>query len=161
MDTKNSSSNASLLPPRPPPVWTRSEDKTFENALVKYPDGTSKRWMMIALELRGKSPLDVKAHYEALVHDIRAIESGMIKVPDYDDGREDGDGNQHDDGKGDEDRDEYDETETEVPEATISDGLRYKGRDSEIFRSTANCREKKRGAPWTIEEHKQVSYFYF
>lgn len=72
-----------------PPKWTRSDDKAFENALVRYPDGTPNRWHLISLELPGKAPQDVLLHYQALVQDIYAIDSGAVQLPDYDD--DDGD----------------------------------------------------------------------
>ncbi|XP_057778660.1 transcription factor DIVARICATA-like [Salvia miltiorrhiza] len=68
--------------------WSWSEDKIFEDALVKFPEGTPDRWQKITGQLPGKSERDVIAHYEALVHDIAAIEAGEVEVPSYPEPRE-------------------------------------------------------------------------
>ena len=107
-------------------TWSKFEDKEFENSLVRYPDGTPERWLLISLEIPGRSADDVLAHYEALVHDVEAIEAGAVELPEYDDG-EDDDG-----------------------------GFSPSGGDrSQInFGSPKGKREeRKRGTPWTEDEH--------
>ncbi|XAR64916.1 hypothetical protein NMG60_11008809 [Bertholletia excelsa] len=63
-------------------TWTWLEDKAFEEALVMFPEELSDRWLRIASRLPGKSPEEVKAHYDDLVHDI-LIESGGVQLPNY------------------------------------------------------------------------------
>ncbi|KAI8007281.1 Transcription factor SRM1 [Camellia lanceoleosa] len=55
--------------------WTKFEDKVFEQALVMFPEEMAERWEMIAEQIPGKSPEEVRAHYEALVHDVLEIDS--------------------------------------------------------------------------------------
>lgn len=110
----------------PASTWTRSEDKEFENSLARYPDGTADRWFLISLHLPGKTPYDVQLHYQALVHDIEAIDSGAVQLPDYDD----------DCGKFDDDE-----------EDDNSGGRKIS------FGSKAKREERKRGTPWTEDEH--------
>ncbi|KAJ0045634.1 transcription factor DIVARICATA-like [Pistacia vera] len=69
----------------PSTPWNRLEDKLFEHALVLYPDEVPDRWQKIADQVPGKSPLDVKEHYEVLVHDVAEIDSGRVELPCYSD----------------------------------------------------------------------------
>ncbi|KAJ6800806.1 transcription factor DIVARICATA-like [Iris pallida] len=74
--------------PAPSSSWTAMENKTFENALLRYSDeeGAPSRWHSIASELPGKTPRDVYVHYEKLVHDVLAIDSGAVDIPEYEEG---------------------------------------------------------------------------
>ncbi|XAR54711.1 hypothetical protein NMG60_11029973 [Bertholletia excelsa] len=64
-------------------TWARWEDKVFEEALVMFPEELCDRWVRIASRLPGKSPEEVKAHYDDLVRDVYLIESGRIASPNY------------------------------------------------------------------------------
>ena len=58
-------------------VWTRLQDKAFENALLTCPEGIENRWDRIAaLVPGGKTTAQVKQRYQELLHDISLIESG-------------------------------------------------------------------------------------
>ncbi|XAR61407.1 hypothetical protein NMG60_11035099, partial [Bertholletia excelsa] len=61
----------------------RWEDKVFEESLVMFSEELSDRWLRIASRLPGKSPEEVKAHYDDLVHDVDLIDSGRIALPNY------------------------------------------------------------------------------
>ncbi|KAH7547727.1 hypothetical protein JRO89_XS14G0007700 [Xanthoceras sorbifolium] len=63
--------------------WNRLEDKLFEQALVMFPEELPDRWFKIASQLPGKSPTEVREHYDALVHDIYEIDSGRVELPSY------------------------------------------------------------------------------
>lgn len=106
-----------------PPMtqWTRSEDKLFERALVMVPENLPDRWHRIAERLPGKSPIEVKEHYEDLVHDLIEIDCDRVKLPTYTD-----------------ESDGWDST------SQISFGSKPKHADA----------ERKKGTPWTEEEHK-------
>jgi len=105
-------------------TWTRFEDKLFEQALVMFPEEIPDRWHKIAGQVPGKSPEDVKAHYDTLVHDVFEIDSGRVELPSY-----------ADDSFG---------WESELSASQISFGS-AKAKQSE---------ERKKGTPWTEEEHK-------
>lgn len=64
-------------------VWTKEQDKAFENALVSYPEDASDRWEKIAADVPGKSLEEIKQHYELLVDDVNRIESGCVPLPAY------------------------------------------------------------------------------
>ncbi|KAF5823934.1 putative transcription factor MYB-related family [Helianthus annuus] len=51
-------------------MWTRYEDKLFEEALAMYPDDVIGRWQLIANDVPTKMPELVRAHYAVLVHDL-------------------------------------------------------------------------------------------
>ena len=63
--------------------WTASQNKQFERALALYDKDTPDRWQKVARAVGGKSPEEVKRHYEILEEDIRHIESGKIPFPNY------------------------------------------------------------------------------
>ncbi|KAG9459138.1 hypothetical protein H6P81_003646 [Aristolochia fimbriata] len=64
-------------------VWSRLQDKLFEEALVLFPEGTPDRWGKVAAQVPGKSLWEVREHYAALVHDVSVIEQGKIEIPPY------------------------------------------------------------------------------
>ncbi|CAO2833041.1 unnamed protein product [Amaranthus hypochondriacus] len=116
--------------------WTRAEDKVFEEALVTFGEEDNQdpqlRWHKIAARLPGKSPEEVRNHYEALVYDVDQIDSGQVELPSY--------------------SDELAsswwvaETQSTRPSQISfgSDGGKPKNNDA----------ERKKGTPWTEEEHR-------
>ncbi|XP_057501949.1 protein RADIALIS-like 3 [Actinidia eriantha] len=63
-------------------MWTARQNKLFENALAIYDQDTPERWANIARAVGGgKMVEDVKRHYEALVEDVKQIESGHVPFP--------------------------------------------------------------------------------
>ncbi|KAI7733417.1 hypothetical protein M8C21_005166, partial [Ambrosia artemisiifolia] len=111
-------------------TWTRYEDKMFEEALVMYPDDVIGRWQLIAEAVPGKTAEEVRAHYEVLVHDLFQIDSGHVELPSYVD-------------DGDESVMSWD---PELRASQISFGM-SKG-------SKHGDGERKKGTPWTEEEHR-------
>ncbi|KAK4775344.1 hypothetical protein SAY86_010279 [Trapa natans] len=107
--------------------WSRSEDKLFEQALVVFPEELPDRWQRISSQLLGRSPDEVKEHYDALIHDVREIDSGRVELPMYADESVDGG-----------------LTVGWDPAGQISFGSKLKQGDS----------ERKKGTPWTEKEHK-------
>ncbi|KDP46261.1 hypothetical protein JCGZ_10101 [Jatropha curcas] len=63
--------------------WTPRENKMFEKALALYDKETPERWQNIAKAVGGKSPEEVKRHYERLIEDVKHIESGHVAFPNY------------------------------------------------------------------------------
>lgn len=112
-----------------PPVqstWTRVEDKLFEKALVLFPEDSANRWQKIADQVPGKSAEDVKVHYDALVQDVLEIDSGRVELPSYPDDNSFG----------------FD------PESSASQisFVSAKSKHGDV--------ERKKGTPWTEEEHR-------
>lgn len=110
--------------------WTRSEDKQFEQLLVKFPENENDRWEKIAARLRFKSVEQVKDHYEELLHDVIEIEAGRVELPSY------------------------------VDEICIDDEDDVGSWDSDSKRISFGRKngksdtERKKGTPWTEEEHR-------
>lgn len=102
--------------------WSRAQDKQFESALVSFPEETPNRWENIASRVPGKSVLQVEKHFQDLVDDINAIESGLVELPCY--------------------TDDY-----LLDNSSISFG-------SNKSHNKAETAERRKGTPWTEEEHK-------
>ncbi|XP_021714532.1 protein RADIALIS-like 3 [Chenopodium quinoa] len=60
--------------------WTTKQNKLFEKALALYDKDTQDRWQKVA-NVVGKSPEEVKRHYEILVEDVKSIEQGQVPYP--------------------------------------------------------------------------------
>lgn len=119
-DINSNSNSFSMTQSSSATHWNRSEDKVFEDALVTVPEDCPDRWQKIASKLPGKSPRDVKEHYEALVHDVSEIDSGRVELPSY-----------------------PDDSDWDSP-GQISFAPKHKHGEP----------ERKKGTPWTEEEHK-------
>ncbi|KAK7280529.1 hypothetical protein RJT34_25593 [Clitoria ternatea] len=115
--------------PTQPSQWTRYHDKLFERALLLVPEDLPDRWEKIAEQVPGKSPAEVREHYEALVHDVFEIDSGRVEVPSYVDDSAATSGG---------DLSSWDSANQ------ISFGSKPKNADN----------ERKKGTPWTEEEHR-------
>ncbi|CAH9074119.1 unnamed protein product [Cuscuta epithymum] len=117
-------------------TWTAAENKAFENALALYDKDTPDRWRKVAAMVPGKTVLDVMRQYKELEDDISSIEAGymdLIPFPAYDN--------------------------TSSP--TTSSPLTFfekqclaaaSGKRSMSSRQPEH--ERKKGIPWTEEEHK-------
>ncbi|KAK1385365.1 Transcription factor SRM1 [Heracleum sosnowskyi] len=64
-------------------VWTRDQDKRFENGLATFPEDSEDRWERIAADIPEKTIQEIKQHYQLLVDDIEQIESGNVPLPNY------------------------------------------------------------------------------
>ncbi|ESW20833.1 hypothetical protein PHAVU_005G018500 [Phaseolus vulgaris] len=64
--------------------WSAKDNKAFERALAVYDKDTPDRWYNVAKAVGGgKTPEEVKRHYELLLRDVRHIESGQVPFPNY------------------------------------------------------------------------------
>ncbi|GER28091.1 duplicated homeodomain-like superfamily protein [Striga asiatica] len=63
--------------------WTPAENKAFENALALFDDNTPDRWHKVAAMVPTKTVLDVIRHYKELEDDVTSIEAGLVPVPGY------------------------------------------------------------------------------
>ncbi|GAB2276892.1 hypothetical protein Dimus_011603 [Dionaea muscipula] len=113
--------------------WTRVEDKVFEEALVSFDHEDPNRWSKIAAQIPGKSSADVRAHYEALVHDVLEIDSGRVELPSY-----------SDDDVGYWWHQDHPESAAAGSGSQISFAGHRKHSEG----------ERKKGTPWTEEEHR-------
>ncbi|BAT81558.1 hypothetical protein LR48_Vigan10g277700 [Vigna angularis] len=112
--------------------WTPEENKLFENALAVHDKDTPDRWHKVAEMIPGKTVLDVIKQYKELEIDVSNIEAGLIPVPGY---------------------------STATSPFTLDwvnspgyDGFKGSGKRSSSARP--HEQERKKGVPWTEEEHK-------
>lgn len=63
--------------------WSAQENKAFERALAVFDQDTPDRWAKVARAIGGRTPEEVKMHYDVLVEDIKYIESGKVPFPNY------------------------------------------------------------------------------
>ncbi|MED6126719.1 Protein RADIALIS-like 2, partial [Stylosanthes scabra] len=64
--------------------WNAKDNKAFERALAVYDKDTPDRWYNVARAIGGgKTPDQVKRHYDLLLRDVGFIESGQVPFPNY------------------------------------------------------------------------------
>lgn len=114
--------------------WTPEENKRFEDALAKFDGDTAERWEKVAALFPEKTVGDVISHYRELVDDVIEIEAGRVPCHVYY-----GASSFTLDWEGNYDPDEW-------KSSYCVGGKRSGGRASD--------HERKKGTPWTEEEHK-------
>lgn len=107
--------------------WTKEENKKFESALAIYDKDTPDRWLRVAAMLPGKTVYDVIKQYRELEDDVSEIEAGRVPVPGY----------------------PTSSFTLEMVENQCYDGCRK--RPATVKSSD---QERKKGVPWTEEEHR-------
>lgn len=116
--------------------WTHEENKLFENALALHDKETPDRWQKVASMIPGKSVMDVIRQYHELEVDVSNIEAGLIPDPGYS------------------------TTPFTLDWANNNgfDGFKQSyalgGKRSSSVTSRPSDQERKKGVPWTEEEHK-------
>lgn len=128
--TTDETSNGSL--------WSKEEDKAFENALGTHPEDSSDRWEKIALAVPGKTIEEIKRHYDLLVEDINGIESGRVPLPSYVSSSE---------GSGDH------AAEGGTGRKGTNFG-HYQGDSNHGGKASRSDQERRKGIAWTEDEHR-------
>lgn len=67
-------------------TWSREEEKAFENAIAMHcveEEITDDQWMKMASMVPSKDLEEVKKHYQILLEDVKAIETGLVPLPRY------------------------------------------------------------------------------
>ncbi|RAL49239.1 hypothetical protein DM860_018037 [Cuscuta australis] len=116
-------------------VWSREQDVAFENALATYPEDSSDRWERIAADVPGKSLEEIKVHYEILTEDVSRIDSGRVPLPCYSSSTSDNTLG----------RDGHEGTSKKGGNSNC---------DSNHGKSIRADQERRKGIPWTEEEHR-------
>jgi len=112
--------------------WTTEENKKFESALAIYDKDTPDRWLRVAAMLPGKTVHDVIKHYRELEEDVSEIEAGRIPDPGY---------------------------LTSCFSLEMADNQCYDACRKKPATVRSSDHERKKGVPWTEEEHRSVSSF--
>ncbi|CAA2941868.1 transcription factor DIVARICATA-like [Olea europaea subsp. europaea] len=113
--------------------WTPEENKRFENALALFDKDTPDRWYNVAAMIPGKTVSDVIKQYMKLVEDVSDIEAGLIPIPGY----------------------TNDSLTMDWVNSLGYDGLRKGVACSRNSSARSSEHERKKGVPWTQEEHRQ------
>lgn len=115
--------------------WTREENKRFESALAIYDKDTPDRWLKVAATIPGKTVYDVIKQYRELEEDILEIEAGRVPIPGY--------------------------LASSAFNFELVDHHNYDAyRKRPLnFKGSSSDHERKKGVPWTEEEHRSVSNF--
>lgn len=119
-------------------LWSREQDKAFENALATYSEDSSDRWEKIAADVPEKTIEEIKHHYELLVDDINQIEAGFVPLPCYNSSSEGSTSHASDEG-------------------TNKKGGHSGNYSSESNHGTKASRadqERRKGIAWTEDEHR-------
>lgn len=116
--------------------WTQQENKLFENALAHFDRDTPDRWVRVAGLIPGKTVEDVMSHYQDLEEDVSSIEAGLVPFPGYSSSSFTLDW-------------DSDHSYDDMKQAYSACGKRSGSRLAD--------HERKKGVPWTEEEHKYCS----
>lgn len=121
-------------------LWSREQEKAFENALATHPEDSLDLWERIAADVPGKTLEEIKHHYELLIDDVNSIESGRVPLP------------------------SYNFTSDGLTNADGSIGTGKKGGSAENFNGESGSanggklsradQERRKGIAWTEEEHR-------
>ncbi|KAG6478541.1 hypothetical protein ZIOFF_061984 [Zingiber officinale] len=122
--------------------WTREENKLFEKALAEFDKDTPDRWEKVAVYIPGKSTTDVERHYRDLLKDVSEIEAGRFHCPSYDSSSFALDWDSNCDFKA---------VKQLYSISRRKSGVHISGKKSGLH---AAVQERKKGVPWTEEEHK-------
>lgn len=117
--------------------WTAEENKRFENALALFDKDTPDRWHNVASMIPGKTVSDVIKQYRELVDDVSDIEAGLIPIPGYSNSNN--------------------SFTLEWVSNQGYEGLKQLYYPGGKRNSSSRCsdHERKKGVPWTEEEHRQ------
>lgn len=119
-------------------LWSKEQDKAFENAIATYPEDSSDRWEKIAADVPGKTLEEIKEHYELLVDDVTRIESGSVPLPNYY-SSPDGSTSQAGD---------------EVTGKKSGHFGHLNGESNQGGKSSKSDQERRKGIAWTEDEHR-------
>ncbi|KAA8542677.1 hypothetical protein F0562_023824 [Nyssa sinensis] len=132
-------------------VWSREEEKAFENAIaLHWAEDSKEQWDKIASMVPSKTIEELKQHYQLLVEDVSAIEAGHIPLPNYIGEEASPSSKEHHSFSGVTGTDKrsncsYGSGFSEL--AHDSNGQGGKG-------GSRSDQERRKGIPWTEEEHR-------
>jgi hypothetical protein len=139
MDHYASRSNWFLGAPR---GWTAEENKLFERALAALDDLRCTDWGKVAQAIPGRTVGEIVNHYRSLEVDVRQIESGVMPLPGYGGGAAANSFTLQWDGNG------------GHVAGDFRHGYRFAGGCGKRTPGRTPEQERKKGVPWTEEEHR-------
>ncbi|KAG6552529.1 hypothetical protein Mapa_005949 [Marchantia paleacea] len=134
-------------------TWTSEQDKLFENALAVYDEDSPNRWDNVASMVPGKDAADVMKHYELLTEDVTSIDAGRVALPSYilpgSLSGADGGGEQSDSSVS-----KNKAWSGQSPGVSASGASGTLGGLERKTTSSKADQERRKGIPWTEEEHR-------
>ncbi|CAN4105481.1 unnamed protein product [Withania somnifera] len=124
-------------------IWSREQDKAFENALATYPEDAADRWEKIASDVPGKTLEEVKHHFDLLLDDVSRIESGSVPLPCYNSSSDSSTSHGGD----------------EVIGKKNGNSGNLNGESNHGGKSTRADQERRKGIAWTEDEHRCLHFF--
>ncbi|GAB4839643.1 regulator of chromosome condensation [Ancistrocladus abbreviatus] len=119
-------------------LWSREQDKAFENALATHPEDAADRWEKITDDVPGKTLEEVKHHYDLLVQDVNQIESGCVPLPSYSSSSDGSTSHASEEGTG-----------------KKSGHLgHFSGESNHGGKASRSDQERRKGIAWTEDEHR-------
>ncbi|XP_060195602.1 transcription factor SRM1 [Lycium barbarum] len=116
-------------------IWSREQDKAFENALATYPEDCEDWWEKITFDVPGKTLEEVKNHYDLLIDDVSRIESGSVPLPCYNSSSDSSTSHGGDEGTG-------------------KKSANLNGESNHGGKSSRADQERRKGIAWTEDEHR-------
>ncbi|ESQ40098.1 hypothetical protein EUTSA_v10014410mg [Eutrema salsugineum] len=128
-------------------TWTAEENKRFEKALAFLDDKDNpESWSKIAALIPGKTVGDVIKRYKELEDDVSDIEAGLVPIPGY--GGDTSSGTTSDYFFG------LENPSYGYGYDYVVGGKRSSPATMDYFRPPMPEKERKKGVPWTEEEHR-------
>lgn len=144
--------------------WTREEEKAFENGIaMHWRDGFAEQsWTKIASLVPSKSIQELKHHYQLLLDDIAAIEAGNVPLPNYNTaparhGQEPSSSSMSTDSYKDHFRHKDNNNNKPFSNSNFSSHDSVSGQSGGGKGGGGSSRadqERRKGIPWTEEEHR-------
>ncbi|GER34130.1 duplicated homeodomain-like superfamily protein [Striga asiatica] len=144
--------------------WSREEEKAFENGIAMYwssCNSDEQKWRQIGCMVPGKSIHELKHHYELLVDDVAAIEAGTVSLPNYTASQPPYSHKEHysenNNNNNNNNRPSFVSSKNNSFPALVSGdcgAVSTSGGQSSKGGSSRSDQERRKGIPWTEEEHR-------
>ncbi|KAI9117234.1 hypothetical protein K1719_011400 [Acacia pycnantha] len=139
-------------------VWSYEEEKAFENAIAMHgvEEESEDQWEKIASAVSSKSVEELKQHYKLLLEDVSAIEAGHIPLPNYTGGGGEDATSSSKELHASSSKASTSEKRSNCNFRTGFSGLGHEssGHTAKGGSSRSSEQERRKGIPWTEEEHR-------
>ncbi|CAH9082617.1 unnamed protein product [Cuscuta europaea] len=135
-------------------VWSREEEKAFENAIaIHWVEDSKEHWDTFASIVPSRTVEELKRHYQLLVEDVSDIEAGRVPLPTYYAQQESATSNTAA-AKDPRARSATLTSSDRLSDATRGGGAAGTSHDSAGKGGSRSDQERRKGIPWSEEEHR-------
>lgn len=142
-------------------LWTREEEKAFENAIAIHSieKSNNEDWDKIVSLVPTKSIEEIKQHFEYLIEDVSAIEAGKVPLPKYISEETTTTTNTNTTSLSTSTKDDHHPPFSKDQRGNSNQGNGYSAFGPSAIGSSTKAsskldQERKKGIPWTEEEHR-------